>query len=302
LPIAGGSRVFKNEHSRALPTDRVFGLYQNFQNALEMSSPGNVFPSATGNVDRYTVGVEKTFLEGSASVELRMPFSSPVTVSSGGAAYQTESVGDLVVSLKGIVYADETQLVALGLAVNAPTGSDLDVTLSDVTGVGFTLENDATHLVPFVAYQAAPTEDFFVHAFLQCDTPTNANSVQIRKPQAPVGQVENRKFTDQTLLFLDTSVGYWLFRDPESQWLTGLASLAELHYTTALNRADFTSDSTRLVTFGNTGRLDVLNLTVGLHAEIAQSTILRAGYVTPLRDDNHRFFDCEVTVALIFRR
>ena len=201
------------------------------------------------------------------------------------------------------MYADETQLVALGLAVNAPTGSDLDVTLPNFGNVNFTLYNDATHLVPFIAYQAAPTDEFFIHGFLQCDTPTNANSVQIRKPTAPVGQIENRKLTDQTLLFADVSFGYWLFRDPEANWLTGLAGLLELHYTTALNRADVTSDSTGLVSFGNnTGRFDVLNLTIGLHTELTRSTIIRAGYVTPLRDDDHRFFDNEVTIAVLFRR
>ncbi len=267
-----------------------------------MSSPRNDFPTANGNVDRFTFGFEKTFLDGSASVELRIPFSSPVSLSTDVSAYQTESIGDLVVSLKGLVYADATQLVALGLAVNAPTGSDLDVNLISPSNMSFSLYNDATHLIPFVAYQAAPTEEFFIHGFLQCDTPTNANSVQIRKTTGLVGTVENRKFTDQTLLFADASIGYWLFRDPDANWLTGLAGLVELHYTTAINSADVVLDNTTLVEFGgNTGSFDVLNLTLGLHTEIARSTTLRAGYATPLRGADHRFFDSEVTVAVIFR-
>ncbi len=56
-------------------------------------------------------------------------------------------------------------------------------------------------------------------------------------------------------------------------------------------------------TFGsNAGSLDAINMTFALHTEIARNTIIRAGYVTPLRDGNHRFFDSEFTVAVIFRR
>lgn len=303
LPLAGGSRRFKNEHSRALPTDRVFGTYHHFENALEATSLTTGSRSTSENVDRFTVGFEKTFADGNGSIELRLPLSVPVSFSNPDAMYRTDSVGDLVVTLKALLYADESQAFALGLAVNTPTGEDLDVTLpnSGVAGNSFTLSNDAVHLIPFLAYQAAPTDDFFFNGFLQLDTPTNDNSVQIRSV-APA-TIDNRKLTDQTLLYVDLSAGYWLFRDPDADFLTGLAGLLELHYTTALNRADVVTDVNQVITFGaDTGRLDAINLTVALHTEIARSTIVRAGYVTPLRDGNHRFFDHEFTVAVIFRR
>ena len=104
-------------------------------------------------------------------------------------------------------------------------------------------------------------------------------------------------------MYVDTSFGYWLFRDTEAEFLTGLAGLLELHYTTALTSADVVADTDNIVTFGaNSGSLDALNMTVGLHAEIARSTTIRVGYVTPLRDQNHRFFDSEFTIAVVFRR
>jgi len=40
LPLAGGSRRFKNEYARALPTDRVFGFYHYFDNALQTRGTG----------------------------------------------------------------------------------------------------------------------------------------------------------------------------------------------------------------------------------------------------------------------
>jgi hypothetical protein len=303
LPLAGGSRRFKNEHSRAMPTDRIFGTYHHFQNALEATGITGAARSTDANVDRFTLGFEKTFAEGNASIELRLPMSVPVSLSVPDAAYRTDSAGDLVVTLKGLLYTDEFQAVALGLAINTPTGDDLRVTLpnSGTGGADLTLRNDAVHLIPFLAYQAAPTEDFFFNGFLQIDTPTNDNSVLVRN--LGPGLNDHLQVTDQTLMYLDTSVGSWLFRDPEAEFLTGLAGLLELHYTTALNSADVVVDRNQIVTFGaNSGRLDALNLTMALHLEIARSTIVRAGYVTPLRDGNHRFFDHEFTVAVIFRR
>lgn len=303
LPLAGGGRRFKNEHSRALPTDRVFGTYHHFHNAVEANSLTPGFRSTDTNVDRFTVGFEKTFLEGNASVELRLPMSVPFTLSTPDALYRTDSVGDLAVTLKGLLYSDDSQAFAVGLVINTPTGADLQVSLPN-SGAGaadFTLENDAAHLTPFLAYQAAPTENFFFNGFLQFDTPTNDNSVRVRDRTAAT--TENLKLTDQTLMYVDTSFGYWLFREPEAEFLTGLAGLLELHYTTALTSADVVSDSDQIITFGaNTGSLDAINLTIGVHAEIARSTIIRAGYVTPLRSGNHRFFDSEFTIAVVFRR
>ncbi len=299
LPVAGGSRQFKNEFSRAMPTDRVFGLYHHFENALQSSSSDGSFRTANANIDRFTVGVEKTFFEGNASVELRMPFSAPVSLGTPGSNFQMQSVGDLVVTLKGMVYSDESQAVALGLAVGAPTGSDLNVNLPSSGPSSFTLYNNATHLIPFIAYQAAPTEDFFFNGFLQFDTPTNANTVQVR---APGGSVDNLYVRNQTLMFLDTSFGYWWYRDPEAQFLSGLASVFELHYTTAVTNADIVADKARIVTFGaNAGHFDVLNLTLGLQANIARSMSIRAGYVTPLRSSPHRFFDNELAVSVVYR-
>lgn len=303
LPLAGGSRRFKNEHARALPTDRVFGTYHHFHNALEANALTPGFRSTDANVDRFTLGFEKTFLEGNASVELRLPMSVPVSLSSPDALYRTDTVGDLVVTLKGLLYSDESQALALGLAINTPTGNDLNVSLpnSGTDGTNLTLDNNALHLIPFLAYQAAPTDDFFFNGFLQFDTPTNSNSAQVRNTGAAT--VDNLKITDQTLMYVDTSFGYWLFRDPEAEFLTGLAGLLELHYTTALTSADVAADRNNVVTFGsNAGSLDAINMTFALHTEIARNTIIRAGYVTPLRDGNHRFFDSEFTVAVIFRR
>ncbi len=86
-------------------------------------------------------------------MELRLPMSVPVSLSSPDALYRTDTVGDLVVTLKGLLYSDESQAFALGLAINTPTGNDLNVSLpnSGTDGTNLTLDNNALHLIPFLA-------------------------------------------------------------------------------------------------------------------------------------------------------
>lgn len=303
MPTAGGSQRFNNEHSRALPTDRVFGSYHHFENAVQANAAAPGFPSTSANIDRFTLGFEKTFLEGNTSVELRLPLSTPVSFSSPDSNFQSSTVGNLVVNLKGLLYSDESQAVALGLAINTPTADDLTVALpSSVTTSSFTIDNNAVHLIPYVAYQAAPTDNFFFNGFLQFDTPTNGNNLRV-VPAPGAGAPENRTLNDQTLLYLNTSFGYWLYHDADADFFNGLAGLLEVHYATALNDPDIVSARDKALTFGtNTGRVDSVNMAFGLHAQLARSTIIRTAYVTPLRDGNHRLFDGEITVAVIFRR
>lgn len=307
VPFSGGSYRFKNEHGQAIPVDRVFGLYHHFVNAMEVKSSVGAPGSAGQNVDRYTLGFEKTFLDQNASVEVRLPMSSPIGLTTTDTVFQSDVVGNLVVSLKGLLYADDEQAFAVGLAAVAPTGSDATVRspTSGASGASFTVENNAAHFVPFVVFQATPTDDFFLMSYLQLDTPTNANSVRSSVTTGSTSPNLDSRFevTSQALLYADISIGHWWFRDSESPYLSGLASLLELHYTTQLNSPDAVSRRDEFLSFGNkSSGDDVLNLTFGLHAELTQSTFLRVGYVTPLRDENHRFFDNEITLALVYRR
>jgi hypothetical protein len=115
---------------------------------------------------------------------------------------------------------------------------------------------------------------------------------------------------DQSLLQLDIGGGYWLYRNPMAQYVTGIASLLELHYTTTLEDADILTFQPQPVLFefdratrefptrvGNlANRVDFLNLTIGGVIEIDRDATLAVGYVAPLRDDFDRTFDGELNV------
>ena len=230
-----------------------------------------------------------------------MPFTNQVSLATSEVGYNADGVGDLVVSVKHLLYLESDQALAIGLAISAPTGSDLRVLRFNnaVAPTTIDLSNEAVHLVPYLAYQATPSDSWFFHGYLQVDTPTNGNSVRI----VDGGNTETLKVTDQTLLYLDAAVGYWLWHDDDAEFLNGLAGIFEVHYTTALNKATSTESENRTITFGSSAnRFDVVNVTLGLNASLARNTQLRAACVLPLRDGTNRFFDSEFTVGLIYRR
>jgi len=291
LPLGGGMRRFKNEHARALPTDRVFFLYNHFRNALRFQTD-NV--STTDSVDQFTFGFERTSDDGQWSFELRMPFSGDADLGGDGIAVQSNGVGNLVGTLKRLLYSDSTFAAALGLAVVVPTGSDASVTFAN-SNTRLDFENDATHLLPYIALQSSPDENWFFHTFAQVDIAANENEVRL----SGNGFTASDSLADQTLLYLDASAGYWWYQAANDNGLTGLASVVELHYTTTLNDADTANLNGALI--GNRkNRYDVLNLTAGVHSEWSGNTAVRVAVVVPL-DRDERFFDSETQVSVIRR-
>ena len=90
-----------------------------------------------------------------------------------------------------------------------------------------------------------------------------------------------------------------MYRNRCSFGLSGLASLVEVHYTTAMEDADSVTGTASGFRFGNlSGRSDVVNLTVGLHAEFAEDTLCRVGCALPLGTGANRSFDSELQVQL----
>lgn len=305
VPIGGGTRRFKNEQARALPTDRVFFYFNHFHNAVEVKQLSNVNRSASANVDQFTLGAEKTFGEGNWSVEVRMPFAGSTDIGIPGFRYQSDGVGNLTATLKRLIYSDENTALAMGLAVTTPTGSDADATIPvEVPDVGIGnvrihTENQAVHLLPYAALQYTPDDNWFFHGFAQVDVAANDNTVNITGARGN----SSGTFREQTLLYLDASAGYWWYRSDDDESLTGLATVLELHYTTSLD-----DSNTRIIgsgdflSIGNSrNRIDVVNLTCGVHTEWWHHTSLRGALVVPLGGEADRFFDSEIQLSLVRR-
>ncbi len=290
VPGGGAVRRYKNEQARALPTDRVFAFFNHFHNAVDISGFGG---NSSDDINQFTFGAEQTFDNGNWSVEIRLPVATETDLANDNSRVQTDGLGNLVVTLKKLLYADSQAAVAMGLAVTAPTGDDVDINFSGFLPVR--IENEAVHLLPYLAVQVAPDDNWFFHAFAQVDVAANGDGIRVG--------TNTGRLVEQTLMFLDVAAGYWWMRTdtPDSTGLTGLASVLELHYSTALNDAHIAEVG--ILSIGNLdNRIDVVNLTIGLHSEWQGDTSVRLATVVPLRRSReNRFFDSEVQLAVIKR-
>lgn len=290
LMLGGAGSYNVAQNNAATPIDRAYFLYNGFYNAVNYTNP-NVFPSTqSADLHLYTAGIEKTFLDGLWSIDVRMPFTNGFNFVSDQYATDSGRVGNLSAFLKHLAYADDLMAVAAGVGVGVPTGSDI---VSSTAFDRMTIQNEAIHFMPFVAMTANPNDDWFVQAFAQIDFAATGNEVLTEFGSAG-------KYTEQNLLHLDATLGRWLAKDMDRAYLTGIAAILELHYTSTLNDSDQVPVSS-LGGFGSLqnpfNRVDLLNLTAGLHFQIGPMSNLRVGAVAPLRAPPERAFDSEIQVS-----
>jgi len=94
---------------------------------------------------------------------------------------------------------------------------------------------------------------------------------------------------EQSLLYLDASIGRWIYRNPCATCITGIAPTVELHYTTTME------DTATVGGFSNPfNRMDVLDLTAGVHVQLGARNMLSVAGVAPLRQDEEKLFDAEI--------
>jgi hypothetical protein len=308
LPMAGGgSRVGKiSENDSPIPRDRIFFSYNHFQNVIQLSETPSNPPGPPlmrqEPIDRYTMGLEKTFFDGRTSVEVRMPLQGTIDAQLQTVGLSSNSVGNLTVVLKSLLYMDYSLAVGAGMAIETPTGGDMFVRLSTAN---LQFQNQTTHLLPYIGFVWSPGDPrwgwgsgLFLSGFAQIDINTSSNAVDVLGPNhAAVGTLG--KLTDQNLGFLDLAAGYWIYRDPDAPRLTGVAAVTELHYTTTLQNADQiggTANGTGISLNATGNRFDVLNGTVGVQFLMFDASSLRIAGVFPLGGENRRLFDSEVQV------
>ena len=316
IPTVGSLRSGKiSENDTPIPVDRVFFNYNHFHNLFAVNEqqlfpPGQPPIARQESLDRYTVGAEKTFLDGLFSIELRMPFFGAPDVEQQTFGIQNGNYGNLTAVLKALLYSDDSLAVGAGVAVCTPTGSD---TVARIGLASLRFENEAVHLLPYLGFIYSPGDPtwgwgdgLFLTGYVQFDAAANSNPVEVRVLDGPLVGTAG-KFTEQNLLFFDIGVGYWLLRNPYAPRVTGLAAVAEFHYTTAVQDADVLATSVGpgvgAVTLTNPfNRFDVVNFTAGVQALLFDASSLRVAFATPLGSgEDQRLFDAEVIVQYNLR-
>jgi len=291
-PGSGGGvgRTKIAENTSPMPRDRLIFDYSYFDNVP--LAPGGM------GVNRFTLGFEKTFVDGNMSFELKAPMASTVdsTVVQGFAVGQRSGeFGNLALAVKALLRQTETWAVSGGLQLGLPTADDSRVVLA--------IRNDAVRLAPFLGALWTPSERLFSQGFLQCDIASGGNAVLVNRDGWRLSEVG--RLNDANLLTVDWGVGYWAMQNScRQQALTGLAWTAELHWTRSLQRADMVEAGPWAVTCGDQaasgsgGEIDVLNLTLGCHVALRQKTLVTCGYAVPLYADGSDPFDGEFRVMV----
>jgi len=295
-----GSRLKIGENNHASPTDRVYFMYQHFHNTIRADADPTLGQNLVSfSTNRYVIGLERTLLDGFWSVAVQTSFNGEHEFINGPFGVEGDSMGNLAIILKRLLFQSNSLGLSAGIGINTPTGSDAATSIDTEL---FVVRNNAVHLVPFVAFASAPSNTCFYQGFVQLDMAANGNRIEFSDKTVPAAPTTIGFFNDQNLLHADFMAGVWLLSNPGRSGLTALSIQGELHYTTTLQDTDSVAFATpnRFSTgFGNSvNRLDIFNFTCALQGEIANNTDVRFGAVFPLSKDNDRLFDSEFQVQI----
>jgi hypothetical protein len=237
LASAGAFKIPENESPR--PVDRVFATYNYFDGVNHSLNPG--FQT---NLHREVIGFEKTFLNGNASIGMRVPFVQLT----GTAGVDDDQISDITVVLKYAFINDrETgNVVSGGLVVTTPTGKDF----VDVDGTVF----NSTIIQPWMGYIVNASRDWYIHGFLSLDVPTDSKDI--------------------VLLGNSVGTGYWLTRNQSSRFIYGIVPTVEAHLNIPLNHRG--SEKIPL------GVPDTLDITSGFHLILRNGWALSTAVGVPI--------------------
>ncbi len=289
-PSANVGRMKIAENTSPIPRDRLIFNYSYFDNT-------QLLPSGV-NVNRFTLGFEKTFSRQTASIELKMPMLTTLNstqIHDAPPSLSTYEFGNLSVTFKKMILLRKTWGLSMGLQIAVPTADDTRLLTKDGTTL-VRIDNQAVHLEPFVGGVWAPSERFFMQFFAQWDVDANGNRTLVN----PDGQglVTAGRLQDPTFQYVDIAMGYWLHRDNHCcKRLTGVAAVAELHWNKSLQRTDVVT-SNDFVIGSEEGDLEVYNLTLGCFFEFKKNTTVLLGYSTPLGGGSDQQFDGELRLLL----
>ncbi len=318
-------RIKFGENNSPIPRDRFIMDYTLYDR-VDLNLPPI-------QVHRYTPGVEKTFCDGFASVDVRWPFAttldsdivgqvvtpSPnVNVATSLTDTDSAEFGNLSMTLKFLLHRDRHWAISSGVQGTLPTADDVRVFENGITpGTSHVellrIDNKSYHVMPFLAAQFQSPDRFFMQCFVQADIDTTGSPVLLYGSDQ-VSRPKNTPF-----LYLDTSLGYWLYRDQPTYMksrhgrtidtfssappmkLTGFAPRVELHYNKALDSRHeiaipISAASSDYLLGANVKSIDILNLTLGASCYFGANKELALAWGTPITGGTGSEFNSEFRV------
>ncbi|MDA1014611.1 MAG: hypothetical protein O3A00_09190 [Planctomycetota bacterium] len=295
-------RLKLSENVSPVPRDRVFLNYNLFTNVpFYQSGPSSDFQfNGDVNVNRFTYGFEKTFLDEMMSFEFRLPFASTLDnniYGDGSSSTNHLELGNMTLIQKTVLHATDDFAFTGGLAMVLPTADDVLVSITRGAQTLVRIENESVHLMPFLGALYTPNDRFFAQAVLQFDFDANGNSVQA-DPNL-TGLVDVGTLNDQSFLFLDVAMGYWVHRS-NTGMVRGIAPTLELHYNRSIQDPDLIrtggAGSPLTMNIGGASQdIEMINMVLGTTFDLDDGSSLTLGYSVPLTGTD-REFDGELRI------
>jgi hypothetical protein len=289
MPLPGNAvpRFKMAENTSPLPQDRLYFDFNSYTDVPLTDSPSSV--------RSFAPGFEKTFFDGVASFEMRLPMASTLSndvFADGSTATAAGEVGNMGIALKTLLLRREKFLLSGGLAMSLPTAQDTQLITNRSPNATTLLEfqNQAVHLMPFFGGLWTPNDRWFAIGYVQIDVDANGDPVVINpnSRQPTIG-----RYHDTNYLYTDLGLGYWARRsENRDQFLTGLAYVLEFHWNQSLQGQQVLNVGGYQI--GTPAEnVSCTDLTVGAHLELYRMTTLTAAFVTPLTSDRDRQFDSQ---------
>lgn len=283
LPAGGGAvrRVKVAENNSPIPRNRFIFNYNYF----------NQVSGGVGNVNRYSAGMEQTFFGGRSSVEVLVPMASTLDVDqiAGGIRSTDTQFGDLSLIFKTLLVESDDFVIAGGIGLAVPTASDARVFNTSGQQI-IDLEHQSTHLLPYLGMVHNYDSGLYWQSFVQLDIDLNGNPISADLTGQNLQSAG--VLQDQTLMFVDFGLGYWLRNLGEGS--LAVAATAEMHWAGTLQDADIVKAGNLNIT-SLVNRYDVLNLTLGASILVNDRFTLRPAFVIPLNDKQ---FDYEAIMQV----
>jgi hypothetical protein len=288
-PAGGGlvGRLKYFDNGTPLPHDRVYFFYDHVG---DFRGLGTRF-----NVDRYTFGGEKTFLDGAMSLEFRMPFAG--TANSDQHADEGLSVGraefgNVGLALKGAIYRTPNFVVSVGVGVSLPTANDSRMIVNGMPVVQ--IDNRTCLIQPLFGFAWAPNDRFYFQSGLQFDLDPSGNPVRALDANGGLSRVG--VFNDQSYSYLNTAAGYWFYVNPTGR-VTAIAFQGECHYTRTFGRHDRVQDGTVTIT-DQSRDINAVDGTTGFIFRLGERANFSLGFTFPL--SGNRISDWDLVAQLNF--
>jgi hypothetical protein len=282
--LAGRNRV--SADSSPLPRDRIIFNYDFVSNAALMPN--------TPTMNRFVYGIEKTFLDGLGSIEIRLPFAATVSSTSnndGSFGAGRAELGNLFLVTKLLLSSTDTLVVSGGMGLSLPTADD--VRLQFGGGDVLRIRNEAVIMTPFVASLWTPTDRAFAQSWLGFGWDINGNPAQTNLDGK--GLATKGRLYDPTTLQMDLQLGYWVIHPTEGGALRGFAPFVEFHYNQQLAAQNSAKDGPFNLT-PSIGLLSEFDISTGFAAGIGENSNFMLGATFPIASPRNQFSDWQLGV------